>query len=183
MGSPWESNSLNGKYILQSVLQVRLHFSLPVIVHLLSLSLLTAFFPKQLNLDHLLELTIFNSPYFSIQFLSNSSPKGVTGAGKTSLLDTLAHRTTSGVVKGDIRLGSVVPDANFQRKIGYVQQEDIHLPTTTVREALEFSARLRRPDDGTANRLKQVLRTLDLLEMTRYADAVVGVPGEGMYSR
>jgi len=85
-----------------------------------------------------------------------------------------------GVVKGDICLGSEVPDANFQRKIGYVQQEDIHLPTTTVREALEFSARLRRPDDGAINRLNHVLRTLDLLEMTSYADAVVGVPGEGM---
>ncbi|KAF2789463.1 putative multidrug resistance ABC transporter [Melanomma pulvis-pyrius CBS 109.77] len=105
---------------------------------------------------------------------------GVTGAGKTSLLDTLAHRITTGTVEGDMRLGSVVPDANFQRKIGYVQQEDIHLPTTTVREALEFSARLRMPDDGTSNRLKQVLQTLDLLEMTEYADAVVGVPGEGL---
>jgi ATP-binding cassette subfamily G (WHITE) protein 2 (PDR) len=104
----------------------------------------------------------------------------VTDAGKTSLVDTLAHRTMVGVVEGDICLGSEVPDANFRRNIGYVQQEDIHLPTTTVREVLEFSARLRRPDDGATNRQNHVLRTLDLSEMTLYADAVVGVPGEGM---
>lgn len=27
-------------------------------------------------------------------------------------------------------------DASFQRKTGYVQQQDLHLETTTVREAL-----------------------------------------------
>lgn len=100
----------------------------------------------------------------------------MTGAGKTSLLDSLAYRTMVGEVKGDIYLGSEVPDANFQRKVGYVQQEDIHVPTTTVREALEFSARLRRPDNGPDD----IRRILELLEMTSYVDAVVGVPGEGM---
>ncbi|KAF2684609.1 hypothetical protein K458DRAFT_367108 [Lentithecium fluviatile CBS 122367] len=105
---------------------------------------------------------------------------GVTGAGKTSLLNCLAHRTMVGEVKGDIYLGSEVPDADFQRKVGYVQQEDIHLPTTTVREALEFSARLRGPGDGSPNGPDHVQDILQLLEMTSYADAVVGVPGEGL---
>jgi ATP-binding cassette, subfamily G (WHITE), member 2, PDR len=104
----------------------------------------------------------------------------VTGAGKTSLLDTLAHRITVGEVKGDIYLGSEMPDANFQRKVGYVQQDDIHLPTTTVREALEFSARLRQPKGASYNVAAGVEHTLDLLEMTPYADAIVGVPGEGI---
>lgn len=85
-----------------------------------------------------------------------------------------------GKVRGDILLGSEVPDANFQRKVGYVQQEDIHLATTTVREALDFSARLRRPNDDYRVRLAQVQNILNLLEMTSYADAVVGIPGEGI---
>ena len=104
----------------------------------------------------------------------------MTGAGKTTLLDVLAHRTTSGRVKGDFYLGNEVPDHNFQRKIGYVQQDDIHLPTTTVREALDFSARLRRPNHESSNRTHQIQDVLDLLEMTPYADAIVGVPGEGI---
>jgi ATP-binding cassette, subfamily G (WHITE), member 2, PDR len=37
-------------------------------------------------------------------------------------------------------------DASFQRKTGYVQQQDLHLQTSTVREALEFSALLRQPE-------------------------------------
>ena len=32
---------------------------------------------------------------------------------------------------------------------GYCQQLDIHVPTTTVREALLFSAKLRRPQSVT----------------------------------
>ena len=31
------------------------------------------------------------------------------------------------------------------RIIGYVQQQDVHLETSTVREALQFSAVLRQP--------------------------------------
>lgn len=84
-----------------------------------------------------------------------------------------------GEVTGEIYLGNKVPDANLQRKVGYVQQEDIHLPTATVREALEFSARLRRPNEAISYRQQQIEKTLDLLEMIPYAEAVVGVPGEG----
>ncbi|KAK8129110.1 abc transporter cdr4 [Apiospora sp. TS-2023a] len=48
---------------------------------------------------------------------------GVTGAGKTTLLDVLANRTTGGVMSGEIHIdGSVITDASFQRRIGYVQQ-------------------------------------------------------------
>lgn len=72
-------------------------------------------------------------------------------------------------------------DATFGRRIGYVQQEDIHLPTTTVREALEFSALLRQSNGKTkAEKLSYVDTVLDMLEMEAYADAAVGVPGEGL---
>lgn len=65
--------------------------------------------------------------------------------------------------------------------MGYVQQEDIHLPTTTVREALEFSALLRQPrETPKKDKLAYVDYILDLMEMTSYAEAIVGVPGEGL---
>lgn len=34
---------------------------------------------------------------------------------------------------------------DFQAQTGYVQQMDTHLETTTVREALLFSAKMRQP--------------------------------------
>lgn len=106
--------------------------------------------------------------------------QGITGAGKTSLLDILAGRTRVGVVTGNICLGNTKHGPDFQRKIGYVQQEDVHLPTTTVREALEFSALLRQPKDKTSlEKMAYVDYIIDVLEMGSYADAVVGAPGEG----
>lgn len=69
----------------------------------------------------------------------------------------------------------------FQRKTGYVQQQDLHLETTTVREALEFSALLRQSDKiPRKEKLAYVDEVIRLLEMGPYAEAVVGVPGEGL---
>lgn len=72
-------------------------------------------------------------------------------------------------------------DESFQRKTGYVQQQDLHLHTSTVREALEFSALLRQPPQySRAEKLAYVETVIDLLNMREYADAIVGVPGEGL---
>ncbi|KAL3457147.1 ABC-2 type transporter-domain-containing protein [Aspergillus heterothallicus] len=106
---------------------------------------------------------------------------GVSGAGKTTLLDVLASRTTMGVISGNMLVDGRPRDESFQRKTGYVQQQDIHLHTSTVREALEFSALLRQPPQYTrAEKLTYVDPVIDLLNMREYADAIVGVPGEGL---
>jgi ATP-binding cassette, subfamily G (WHITE), member 2, PDR len=107
--------------------------------------------------------------------------QGVSGAGKTTLLDTLASRITMGVVSGEMLVDGRICDESFQRKTGYVQQQDLHLGTATVREALVFSALLRQP----ASTLKQdkinyVEEVIDVLEMREYADAVIGEIGEGL---
>lgn len=71
-------------------------------------------------------------------------------------------------------------DESFQRKTGYVQQQDLHLETSTVREALSFSALLRQSaKTPKEEKLAYVEEVIKLLEMEAYADAVVGVPGEG----
>lgn len=68
-----------------------------------------------------------------------------------------------------------------RRKTGYVQQQDLHLQTTTVREALNFSALLRQPATvARKDKLAYVNEVIKLLDMEEYADAVVGVPGEGL---
>jgi ATP-binding cassette, subfamily G (WHITE), member 2, PDR len=106
---------------------------------------------------------------------------GVSGAGKTTLLDCLADRTATGVITGEMFVDGHERDNSFQRKTGYVQQQDLHLQTTTVREALNFSALLRQPASiPRKEKLAYVDEVIKLLDMQEYADAVVGVPGEGL---
>ncbi|KAH7318100.1 ABC transporter [Stachybotrys elegans] len=106
---------------------------------------------------------------------------GVSGAGKTTLLDVLASRVTTGVISGDTLINGSSTDSSFQHRVGYVQQQDLHLPTMTVREALEFSALLRQSAEiPKEEKLQHVDYVIDMLEMQGFADAVVGVPGEGL---
>lgn len=105
--------------------------------------------------------------------------QGVTGAGKTTLLDVLANRANFGVARGEICIDGQKRDESFQRKIGYAQQEDIHLPTATVREALEFSALMRQPAGSQEDKLSYVDNVIEILDMKSYAEAIVGVPGDG----
>lgn len=106
---------------------------------------------------------------------------GVSGAGKTTLLDVLADRTTMGVISGSMFVDGRERDESFQRKTGYVMQQDIHLETSTVREALEFSALLRQPAEyGREEKIAYVDHVISLLDMGDYADAIVGQPGSGL---
>ena len=107
---------------------------------------------------------------------------GVSGAGKTTLLDVLASRATVGIVSdGEMLVDGRQRDESFQRKTGYAMQSDIHLSTSTVREALSFSALLRQPASiPRKEKLAYVDEVIKLLDMEEYADAVVGVPGEGL---
>ena len=106
---------------------------------------------------------------------------GESGAGKTTLLDVLASRKTVGIIGGKILVDDRAKDASFQRKTGYVQQQDLHLQTSTVREALNFSALLRQPSYiKRADRLAYVDEVIELLDMQPFVDVVFGVPGEGL---
>ncbi|KAF2856145.1 opaque-specific ABC transporter CDR3 [Plenodomus tracheiphilus IPT5] len=106
---------------------------------------------------------------------------GVSGAGKTTLLDVLASRTTMGVIYGNMLVDGRERDESFQRKTGYAMQQDIHLDTSTVREALEFSALLRQPPNfSRQEKIAYVDHVIQLLDMELYADAIVGVPGSGL---
>jgi ATP-binding cassette subfamily G (WHITE) protein 2 (PDR) len=106
---------------------------------------------------------------------------GVSGAGKTTLLDVLAQRVSMGVVTGDMFVSGKPLDESFQRKTGYVQQQDLHLETTTVREALRFSALLRQPKSvSKKEKYDFVEDVIKMLNMQDFSEAVVGVPGEGL---
>ena len=71
---------------------------------------------------------------------------GVSGAGKTTLMDVLAGRKTGGYIEGDITIsGYPKKQETFARISGYCEQNDIHSPHVTVYESLVFSAWLRLP--------------------------------------
>jgi len=61
------------------------------------------------------------------------------------LLNALSERIEAGNMTGDRFFNGQALPVDFQAQTGYCQQMDTHVPTTTVREALRFSARLRQP--------------------------------------
>ena len=106
---------------------------------------------------------------------------GASGAGKTTLLNVLANRASIGVIRGEQVVDSTFQNEAFARKVGYAQQEDMAVRTATVREAMIFSARLRQPPEHSdAEKLSHVDDIIEQLDLTAVADAVIGVPGEGL---
>ncbi|PLB49440.1 pleiotropic drug resistance protein, ABC superfamily [Aspergillus steynii IBT 23096] len=100
---------------------------------------------------------------------------GASGAGKTTLLNTLAQRQKMGVVTGDMLVDGHPLGADFQRGTGFCEQMDLHDNTSTIREALEFSAILRQ-DRNTPReeKLDYVNQIIDLLELEDIQDAIIG---------
>lgn len=73
---------------------------------------------------------------------------GVSGAGKTTLMDVLAGRKTGGYIDGNIKIsGYPKRQETFARVSGYCEQNDIHSPQVTVYESLVYSAWLRLPQE------------------------------------
>ncbi|SJX63026.1 probable ATP-binding multidrug cassette transport protein [Sporisorium reilianum f. sp. reilianum] len=106
---------------------------------------------------------------------------GSSGAGKTTLLDVLADRKTIGVISGDRLIEGKPIDVSFQRQCGYAEQQDIHEPMCSVREALRFSAYLRQSHDiPQAEKDQYVEDIIELLELQDIADAIIGYPGFGL---
>ncbi|KAK9447910.1 ABC-2 type transporter-domain-containing protein [Limtongia smithiae] len=106
---------------------------------------------------------------------------GESGAGKTTLLNNLAQRINVGVISGDVLVDGKPLTSDFKRRTGYVQQQDIHVAESTVRESLRFAAELRQPSSvSKEEKYEHVERVIDMLGMNQYAEAVVGILGEGL---
>ncbi|KAJ5679477.1 hypothetical protein N7462_007721 [Penicillium macrosclerotiorum] len=105
---------------------------------------------------------------------------GASGAGKTTLLDTISQRKSTGRVEGEMLPGGKPLGGAFSRSCGFCMQQDVHEPLSTVREALEFSAKLRQPKEvPTSEKLEYVENIISLLELEPIADALIGEPGDG----
>lgn len=92
-------------------------------------------------------------------------------------MDILARKRKIGQVKGDILINEN-PDLDNQiyRQIcGYVDQEDIHIPTLTVREVVSFSAAVRLPESVSLEEKKEIVdQVLKQLGLSHVADSRVG---------
>ncbi|CAA2949090.1 ABC transporter G family member 29 [Olea europaea subsp. europaea] len=104
---------------------------------------------------------------------------GVSGAGKTTLMDVLAGRKTGGYIDGDIGIsGFPKIQETFARISGYCEQNDIHSPQVTVQESLIYSAFLRLPKEvSKEEKMTFVDEVMDLVELDNLKDAIVGIPG------
>ncbi|KAF3355139.1 hypothetical protein VdG1_04351 [Verticillium dahliae VDG1] len=106
---------------------------------------------------------------------------GASGAGKTTLLNALAQRLNFGTITGDFLVDGRPLPKSFQRATGFAEQMDVHEPTSTVREALQFSALLRQPRETPKQEKLDYCETIiDLLEMHDIAGATIGRIGEGL---
>ncbi|KAJ4749522.1 ABC transporter G family member 36 [Rhynchospora pubera] len=104
---------------------------------------------------------------------------GVSGAGKTTLMDVLAGRKTGGYIEGAISIsGYPKKQETFARISGYCEQFDIHSPQVTVYESLLFSAWLRLSADVDSETRKMFIEeVMELVELKPLRDSLVGLPG------
>ena len=104
-----------------------------------------------------------------------------SGAGKTSLLNILAGRAaTRGriTIDADVRLNNYKVDPTkvaVRQQIKFVAQDDSLQVTSTPREALRFSAKLRLPRSTTNEEIESLTnRMLAELGLEACADTIVG---------
>ncbi|KAJ2699693.1 hypothetical protein H4218_002517 [Coemansia sp. IMI 209128] len=78
---------------------------------------------------------------------------GPSGSGKTTLLNLLAGQISTGTTSGNIWVnGRLTSGASMRQLAGYVNQDDVILPTMTVEEAIEMSTILRPPPLASQSR-------------------------------
>ena len=105
---------------------------------------------------------------------------GESGAGKSTLIKAIAgvNRPTAGRIEVNGE-----PLASRLPEIGYVPQDEIVHGLLTVREALDFAARLRLPDVTDQEVEAAVTRVMDELALTPHADTRVDALSGGQRKR
>jgi len=103
---------------------------------------------------------------------------GASGAGKTTLLNTLLNRNLSGLkIDGQVMVDGVELGPRITSVSGYVQQEELFLPTLTVKEHLLLQARLRLAGSDAAYRAKRVDEIMNDLGLMKCRNTRIGVSG------
>lgn len=103
---------------------------------------------------------------------------GPSGCGKTTFLNMLAKRLFSYDVgeETDLKLGGHrYSNGQFKAIAGYVLADDILFPHLTVRETLEYGARLRMPRSiSLEDKLRRVDEVIGRLGLQRCQNTIIG---------
>ena len=87
------------------------------------------------------------------------------------VLNTLAQQQRVGDITGEMLLNGHGLDSSFRKNVGFCQQMDIHDESSTIREALEFSALLRQSSEiSRRDKVDYVDTVLDMLDLVDIQD-------------
>ncbi|KAJ1984236.1 hypothetical protein H4R34_000796 [Dimargaris verticillata] len=102
---------------------------------------------------------------------------GSSGAGKSSLLNALSGRLSTGELQGTILFnGRQRVPSRFKKRVAYVEQDDVHYAQLTVRETIRYAAMLRLAADKytDAQREAKVDQIIDTLRLNDAANTFIG---------
>uniref|UniRef100_A0A1I8GBH9 ABC transporter domain-containing protein n=1 Tax=Macrostomum lignano TaxID=282301 RepID=A0A1I8GBH9_9PLAT len=89
---------------------------------------------------------------------------GPSGSGKTTFMNTVSGRMP--LTSGSITVGGKPVSPRMRKSFGYVTQMDVFFPILTLRQTVEFAARVKLPDSMTEKerraRIDGVIRSLEL---------------------
>jgi len=119
--------------------------------------------------------TILNDVSASLPSGSLTAIIGASGSGKTSMLNVMSQRISDSRLKqSGTALYNCNPKLSSVRS-AYVMQQDVLLPTLTVRETLQYSADLRLPPPTTAEERRRIVEEVILeLGLKQCADTRIG---------
>ncbi|KAF6254331.1 hypothetical protein COO60DRAFT_1703369 [Scenedesmus sp. NREL 46B-D3] len=118
----------------------------------------------------------FDNLSMSLKSCGKQVLQGITGAGKTTLMNALAGKASYGVVTGTITINGKPSGLDrHKRLLGFVPQDDIMYRNLTVEENLTYSARFRLPASTTAvQRLEVVASAIAVLGLADVRHALIG---------
>ncbi|KAG2393483.1 hypothetical protein C9374_007014 [Naegleria lovaniensis] len=94
---------------------------------------------------------------------------GLSGAGKSTFITTLSNRAYYGTQVGKVFVNGIEERlSNYNRKIGFVPQDDIMIPTMTVEETLYFSAKTRLDASTPQKQINAIVN--DVIKVLRLED-------------